>query len=58
MIMLEYVLGKMLLELSFVYLGDVCNNMGNLLMVGVVKMGMDICLIVLKFFWFDVVLVV
>lgn len=44
--------------MKFVYFGDVCNNMGNFLMVGVVKMGMDICLVVLKVYWLNDVLVV
>ena len=42
MTMLEHSPGKTLPELSFAYLGDARNNMGNSLMVGAAKMGMDI----------------
>ena len=44
-------LGETLPELSFAYLGDTRNNMGNSLMVGAAKMGMDIRLIAPKSFW-------
>ena len=43
--------GKTLPELSFAYLGDARNNMGNSLMVGAAKMGMDIRLVAPKSFW-------
>ncbi len=33
---------KDLPEISFCYMGDACNNMGNSLMVGGVKLGMDV----------------
>lgn len=33
---------KPLSQISFAYLGDACNNMGNSLLVGAVKMGMDV----------------
>ena len=33
---------KPLNEIAFCYLGDAANNMGNSLMVGGVKMGMDV----------------
>ncbi len=32
---------KPLHQISFAYLGDACNNMGNSLMIGAAKMGMD-----------------
>ena len=57
MTMLEHSPGKKLSELSFAYLGDARNNMGNSLMVGAAKMGMDIRLVAPKSFWPDVVLV-
>ena len=38
-------------DLSFAYLGDARNNMGNSLMVGAAKMGMDIRLVAPKSFW-------
>ncbi|QLY63721.1 ornithine carbamoyltransferase [Enterobacter asburiae] len=47
----EYAPGKTLPELSFAYLGDARNNMGNSLMVGAAKMGMDIRLVAPKSFW-------
>lgn len=40
MTMMEYA-GKPLNQISFCYLGDARNNMGNSLMVGAAKMGMD-----------------
>lgn len=43
--------GKTLPDLSFAYLGDARNNMGNSLMVGAAKMGMDIRLVAPKSFW-------
>ena len=55
--MLEHAPGKTLPELSFAYLGDARNNMGNSLMVGAAKMGMDIRLVAPKSFWPDEALV-
>ena len=49
--MQEFSRGKQLHELSFAYLGDARNNMGNSLMVGAAKMGMDIRLVAPKAFW-------
>lgn len=57
MTMLEHAPGKKLSELSFAYLGDAHNNMGNSLMVGAAKMGMDIRLVAPKSFWPDAGLV-
>ncbi|EBZ5132407.1 ornithine carbamoyltransferase [Salmonella enterica subsp. enterica serovar Saintpaul] len=57
MTMLEHAPGKQLSELSFAYLGDAHNNMGNSLMVGAAKMGMDIRLVAPKSFWPDAGLV-
>ena len=57
MTMLEHAPGKTLPELSFAYLGDARNNMGNSLMVGAAKMGMDIRLVAPKSFWPDEALV-
>ncbi|SHO56842.1 ornithine carbamoyltransferase [Vibrio quintilis] len=51
MTMLEHSRGKQLHEISFAYLGDARNNMGNSLMVGAAKMGMDIRLVAPKQFW-------
>ncbi|MGY5958702.1 ornithine carbamoyltransferase [Kosakonia sp. BK9b] len=51
MTMLEHAPGKSLQDLSFAYLGDARNNMGNSLMVGGAKMGMDIRLVAPKSFW-------
>lgn len=51
MTMLEHAPGKTLQQLSFAYLGDARNNMGNSLMVGAAKMGMDIRLVAPKSFW-------
>ncbi|CAM3921539.1 Ornithine carbamoyltransferase [Vibrio aerogenes CECT 7868] len=51
MTMLEHSRGKQLHEVSFAYLGDARNNMGNSLMVGAAKMGMDIRLVAPKQFW-------
>src|SRR5690606_31974482 len=51
MTMLEHSPGKTLPELSFAYLGDARNDMGNSLMVGAAKMGMDIRLVAPKSFW-------
>ncbi|WP_047046345.1 ornithine carbamoyltransferase [Vibrio mexicanus] len=49
--MLEHGKGKQLHEMTFAYLGDARNNMGNSLMVGAAKMGMDIRLVAPKNFW-------
>ena len=53
MTMLEHAPGRKLSNLSFAYLGDAQNNMGNSLMVGAAKMGMDIRLVAPKSFWPD-----
>ncbi|WP_105900818.1 ornithine carbamoyltransferase [Vibrio gangliei] len=49
--MQEYSQDKNLNDISFAYLGDARNNMGNSLMVGAAKMGMDIRLVAPKAFW-------
>ncbi|NOH20992.1 ornithine carbamoyltransferase [Vibrio cyclitrophicus] len=49
--MIEHGRGKRLHQISFAYLGDARNNMGNSLLVGAAKMGMDIRLIAPKAFW-------
>ncbi|KWU00100.1 ornithine carbamoyltransferase [Vibrio toranzoniae] len=49
--MLEHGRGKHLHQISFAYLGDARNNMGNSLLVGATKMGMDIRLVAPKAFW-------
>ncbi|MEZ8144616.1 ornithine carbamoyltransferase [Enterovibrio sp. FF113] len=49
--MQEHGRGKQLHEIKFAYLGDARNNMGNSLMVGAAKMGMDIRLVAPKQFW-------
>ncbi|MHC6528414.1 ornithine carbamoyltransferase [Vibrio proteolyticus] len=49
--MLEHGRGKQLHQIRFAYLGDARNNMGNSLMVGAAKMGMDIRLVAPKAFW-------
>ncbi|MGR5307286.1 ornithine carbamoyltransferase [Vibrio mediterranei] len=49
--MLEHSKGKLLHQIKFAYLGDARNNMGNSLMVGAAKMGMDIRLVAPKAFW-------
>jgi ornithine carbamoyltransferase len=49
--MQEHSRGKSLHEVVFAYLGDARNNMGNSLMVGAAKMGMDIRLVAPKAFW-------
>lgn len=49
--MLEHGRGKALHDIKFAYLGDARNNMGNSLMVGAAKMGMDIRLVAPKQFW-------
>ncbi|CDT96411.1 ornithine carbamoyltransferase 1 [Vibrio coralliirubri] len=49
--MLEHGRGKNLHQIRFAYLGDARNNMGNSLLVGAAKMGMDIRLVAPKAFW-------
>lgn len=49
--MQEYGRSKQLHEMKFAYLGDARNNMGNSLMVGAAKMGMDIRLVAPKAYW-------
>lgn len=49
--MLEHGRGKHLHQISFAYLGDARNNMGNSLLVGAAKMGMHIRLVAPKAFW-------
>ncbi len=49
--MLEHGRGKQLHQISFAYLGDARNNMGNSLLVGAAKMGMDIRLVAPKAYW-------
>ncbi|MCJ2378342.1 ornithine carbamoyltransferase [Vibrio sp. ZSDZ34] len=49
--MLEHGKGKLLHEMTFAYLGDARNNMGNSLLVGAAKMGMSIRLVAPKAFW-------
>ncbi len=49
--MQEYGRGKELHQIKFAYLGDARNNMGNSLMVGAAKMGMDVRLVAPKQFW-------
>ncbi len=49
--MQEHGNGKQLNEMTFAYLGDARNNMGNSLMVGAAKMGMKIRLVAPKAFW-------
>ncbi|EKO3923276.1 ornithine carbamoyltransferase [Vibrio metschnikovii] len=51
--MQEFSHGKALDQIRFAYLGDARNNMGNSLMVGAAKMGMDIRLVAPKAFWPD-----
>lgn len=57
MTMQEHAPGRELSSLSFAYLGDARNNMGNSLMVGAAIMGMDIRLVAPRSFWPDEVLV-
>ncbi|PML48702.1 ornithine carbamoyltransferase [Vibrio lentus] len=49
--MIEHGRGKHLHQISFAYLGDARNNMGNSLLVGAAKMGMDIRLVAPIAFW-------
>ena len=53
MTMLEHGDGRQLNEMSFAYLGDARNNMGNSLLVGAAKMGMDVRMVAPKAFWPD-----
>ncbi|ARU92566.1 ornithine carbamoyltransferase [Tatumella citrea] len=57
MTMQEHAPGRELSSLSFAYLGDARNNMGNSLMVGAAIMGMDIRLVAPRSFWPDEALV-
>jgi ornithine carbamoyltransferase len=43
--------GRPLADIKFAYLGDARNNMGNSLMVGAAKMGMDVRLVAPQQFW-------
>jgi ornithine carbamoyltransferase len=43
--------GRQLADISFAYLGDARNNMGNSLLVGAAKMGMEIRLVGPSAFW-------
>jgi ornithine carbamoyltransferase len=47
----EHSQGKTLDQVKLAYLGDARNNMGNSLMVGAAKMGLDIRLVAPKAFW-------
>ncbi|WP_341662612.1 ornithine carbamoyltransferase [Vibrio sp.] len=49
--MIEHSNGKQLHEITFAYLGDARNNMGNSLLVGAAKMGMNIRLVAPKAYW-------
>ncbi|MEZ9832080.1 ornithine carbamoyltransferase [Vibrio breoganii] len=49
--MQEHARGKQLHQISLAYLGDARNNMGNSLLVGAAKMGMDIRLVAPKAYW-------
>ncbi|MBU2897155.1 ornithine carbamoyltransferase [Vibrio hepatarius] len=49
--MLEHSPGKKLHDITFAYLGDARNNMGNSLLVGAAKMGMNIRLVAPKAYW-------
>ncbi|GAB7218561.1 ornithine carbamoyltransferase [Vibrio comitans] len=49
--MQEHARGKQLHQISFAYLGDARNNMGNSLLVGAAKMGMDVRLVAPKAYW-------
>ncbi|MDO6704883.1 ornithine carbamoyltransferase [Photobacterium sp. 1_MG-2023] len=49
--MQEHSTGKNLQDIKFAYLGDARNNMGNSLMVGAAKMGMDLRLVAPKDYW-------
>jgi len=50
--MTEYV-DKPLHKVSFAYCGDARNNMGNSLMVGAAKMGMEFCAVAPRTYWPD-----
>ncbi|EIU7614948.1 ornithine carbamoyltransferase [Vibrio vulnificus] len=49
----EHSQGKALADIQFAYLGDARNNVGNSLMVGAAKMGMDIRLVGPQAYWPD-----
>ncbi len=51
--MKEHAPHRQLSEMRFAYLGDARNNMGNSLLVGAAKMGMDIRLVAPKACWPD-----
>ncbi|ELV8812086.1 ornithine carbamoyltransferase [Vibrio vulnificus] len=51
--MLEHSQGKALADIQLAYLGDARNNVGNSLMVGAAKMGMDIRLVGPQAYWPD-----
>ncbi len=51
--MLEHSQGKALADIQFAYLGDARNNVGNSLMVGAAKMGIDIRLVGPQAYWPD-----
>ncbi|PLR34177.1 ornithine carbamoyltransferase [Chimaeribacter arupi] len=57
MTMQEHCPHKTLNQMAFAYLGDARNNMGNSLMVGAAKMGMDIRLVAPQAFWPEAALV-
>lgn len=51
MTMIEHGNGKRLSEMKLAYMGDAKNNMGNSLMVGAAKVGMEIRLVGPKEYW-------
>lgn len=53
MTMMEHLPGVPLNKMKFAYMGDARFNMGNSLMVGAAKMGMEIRLVAPKAFWPD-----
>ncbi|EAS45249.1 ornithine carbamoyltransferase [Photobacterium profundum] len=57
MTMLEHGNGKRLNQMKLAYMGDAKNNMGNSLMVGAAKVGMEIRLVGPKAYWPDPALV-
>ncbi|MGI2259228.1 ornithine carbamoyltransferase [Shewanella sp. GXUN23E] len=57
MTMMEHLPGVPLSKMKLAYLGDARFNMGNSLMVGAAKMGMEIRLVAPKAFWPDEALV-
>lgn len=56
-IMQEYLFGKVFNEMTLVYVGDVCNNMGNSMFEVAVFIGLDLCLVALQVCWLEVALV-